>query len=87
MKTKNLTGQNHHSKAGKSIGPVDNLEHHLQPEWWKYLFNSIYLKTDADVVEDDSITKSEVTIFSQILNLKSNDKLLDLACGQGQTSD
>ncbi len=84
MKTKNLTGQNHHSKAGKSIGPVDNLEHHLQPEWWKYLFNSIYLKTDADVVEDDSITKSEVTIFSQILNLKSNDKLLDLACGQGR---
>jgi D-alanine-D-alanine ligase len=84
MKTKNHTRQNHNIKTGKSMGPVDNLEHYLRPEWWKYLFNSIYLKTDADVVEDDSITKNEVTLFSEILNLKSNDTLLDLACGQGR---
>lgn len=65
-------------------GPVDNLEHHLPADWWKQIFNSMYLKTDADVVEDARITSSEVTIFQDILSLQDGDTILDLACGQGR---
>lgn len=44
----------------------------------------MYLKTDADIVEDNHITESEVSMFSEILQLKPNDKILDMACGQGR---
>jgi D-alanine-D-alanine ligase len=68
------------------LGPVENLELHLQPDWWRRIFNSMYLKTDADVVEDKSITKSEVALFTSILNISKDKTILDLACGQGRHS-
>ena len=42
------------SKRGKNalsrtLGPVSDLERHLPQEWWRDLFNSLYLKT----VEED----------------------------------
>lgn len=83
MKTKFPIGPIN-SNGVKTMGPVDNLERHLHPEWWKRIFNSIYLKTDADVVDDDIITKDEVTIFHKLLDIKHGDSLLDLACGQGR---
>lgn len=50
-------------KNGKNghaiLGPVDNLETYLRPDWWRRIFNSMYLKTDADVVDDRQITKNE----------------------------
>jgi len=67
-----------------TLGPVDNLEDHLQPDWWKRIFNSMYLKTDSDVVEDEGITTYELDMFSQILNLSQDQLILDLACGQGR---
>lgn len=70
--------------SNKTIGPIANLELHLQPDWWKRIFNSMYLKTDADVVEDSQITKTEVDLFQKILDIKEGDMLLDLACGQGR---
>lgn len=70
--------------SNKTIGPISNLEQHLQPDWWKRIFNSMYLKTDADVVEDNQITKTEVDLFQEILNIKEGETLLDLACGQGR---
>lgn len=68
------------------LGPVENLEEHVSPDWWRRIFNSLYLKTDADVVEDQSITRSEVDLFSKILRLSPEDKILDLCCGQGRHS-
>ena len=68
------------------LGPVDNLERHLQPDWWRRIFNSMYLKTDADVVEDRSITTNEVDLFENILQLNKDNIILDLACGQGRHS-
>jgi len=54
-------------KNGHSIlGPVDNLEIHVCPDWWRRIFNSMYLRTDADVIEDKQITRSEVELFSSI---------------------
>ena len=69
-----------------SLGPVENLEHYLQPDWWRRIFNSMYLKTDADVVEDMQITHKEVNLFTEILGLEKNMVILDLACGQGRHS-
>jgi D-alanine-D-alanine ligase len=77
-------------KSGKNgnavLGPVDNLELHLQPDWWRRIFNSMYLKTDADVVEDKQITKNEVEVFTSILQASKESLILDLACGQGRHS-
>lgn len=70
----------------KVLGPVSNLEEHLRPDWWRHIFNSLYLKTDADVVEDRAITCKEVDLFSEILDLSSEDRILDLCCGQGRHS-
>ena len=60
-------------------GPVANLEQHLQADWWKQIFNATYLKTDADVVEDPSITEGEVNLFSHLLNIQKGDTVLDLS--------
>lgn len=73
-------------KSNKALGPIENLEEHVQPEWWKDIFNSLYLKTDSDVVEDNCITRKEVDIFSKALNLSIKDSILDLSCGQGRHS-
>ncbi|MBN2480562.1 MAG: methyltransferase domain-containing protein [Bacteroidales bacterium] len=69
-----------------SFGPVENLENYLQPDWWRRIFNSMYLKTDADVVEDMQITCREVDIFTSILDIDKKMVILDLACGQGRHS-
>jgi D-alanine-D-alanine ligase len=66
------------------LGPVDSLEDHVQPDWWRNIFNYLYLKTDADVVEDLNITRKEVDLFSTTLNLTMDDTILDLCCGQGR---
>ncbi|GAA5522754.1 methyltransferase domain-containing protein [Aliifodinibius salicampi] len=72
------------SKHSKTLGPVESLEQYLTSDWWKRIFNSMYLKTDADVVEDPRITEKEVTTFHEILNIEDGNTILDLACGQGR---
>ncbi|MBI4651122.1 methyltransferase domain-containing protein, partial [Candidatus Desantisbacteria bacterium] len=75
-------------KNGKSIkkilGPVPNLEEYVLSDWWRGIFNSLYLKTDADVVDDKNITSHEIELFANILKLSPDDKVLDLCCGQGR---
>ncbi len=72
--------------ARKSLGPVANLEEYVNPDWWNTIFNSLYLKTDADVVEDHHITVREVDCFTRIANVLPDDRILDLSCGQGRHS-
>lgn len=90
MRTNN-NSNNHSNKSKKSAqsvqlshGPVKNLEDYLLPDWWQRIFNSMYLKTDADVVDDRSITGFEVDMFTEILDLNEDSYILDLACGQGR---
>ena len=73
-------------KRKTTIGPVSNLEEYVKPDWWKNIFNSIYLKTDADVVNDNDITKNEIDLFIKILSLSKQDRILDLCCGHGRHS-
>jgi len=68
----------------RTLGPVGNLEEHVRSDWWRSIFNSLYLKTDADVVDDQAITKKEIDLFGKILGLTPESKVLDLACGQGR---
>lgn len=78
----------HHYKKVRSriLGPVVNLEEHVNPDWWKTIFNSIYLMTDSDVIDDENITEQEIDLFSEILKLSPEDSILDLCCGQGRHS-
>ena len=62
------------------------MEERVPPGWWRHIFNFLYLKTDADVVNDQRITKTEVDLFSEILRLSPENKILDLCCGQGRHS-
>jgi D-alanine-D-alanine ligase len=68
----------------KILGPVPFLEEHVHSDWWRRIFNSLYLKTDADVVDDKEITTHEIELFTNILNFNAEDKILDLCCGQGR---
>ncbi|MBI5345752.1 MAG: methyltransferase domain-containing protein [Chlamydiae bacterium] len=73
------------SKNGScSLGPLSDLEKHLPSEWWKSLFNSIYLKTDGDVIENDENTKNEVDLIIKTTKIEPSDRILDLCCGQGR---
>src|SRR5689334_3311045 len=67
-----------------ALGPVKELEAHVHPEWWRYIFNSLYIKTDADVVDDDEVTRYEIDIFLKILDVCKEASILDLCCGQGR---
>ena len=76
----------HNKNQIKILGPVSNLEEHVHPDWWRNIFNELYLKTDGDVVADQNITSKEISLFSEFLKLSKNDKILDLCCGQGRHS-
>lgn len=67
-----------------SLGPVADLERHLPTDWWRTLFNSLYLQTDADVVENSANTKTEIDTFLELTGLDTQDSILDLCCGQGR---
>ena len=70
--------------APKTLGPISDLERHLPSDWWRSLFNAVYLKTDGDVVENEAATAAEVDLLIKGLGLEPNDRLLDLCCGQGR---
>src|SRR6202171_6777790 len=70
----------------RTLGPVSDLERHLPSEWWRTLFNSLYLETDGDIVENDRNTEQEVDLLISSAGLERNDRILDLCCGQGRHS-
>jgi len=72
------------NSATKTLGPISDLERHLPTDWWQTLFNSLYLKTDGDVVENDANTVQEVDFLIRVTGLEKNDRILDLCCGQGR---
>lgn len=71
---------------GRTLGPLSDLERHLPDEWWRTLFNAVYLSTDGDVVENTENTKYEIDMVTRVLDIKPDDKILDLCCGQGRHS-
>src|SRR3954453_803803 len=67
----------------RTLGPVSSLENHLSSDWWRTSFNSLYLKTDGDVFENDRNTVEEVDLLIRSTGLEQNDRILDLAVGKG----
>ena len=72
--------------GARTLGPVSDLERHLPSDWWRTLFNSLYLETDGDVIENDRNTGREVDLLIRSVGLERNDRILDLCCGQGRHS-
>jgi D-alanine-D-alanine ligase len=72
--------------GARTLGPVSDLERHLPSDWWRTLFNSLYLETDGDVIENDRNTGEEVDLLIRTVGLERNDRILDLCCGQGRHS-
>jgi D-alanine-D-alanine ligase len=70
--------------AARTLGPVSDLERHLPHDWWRTLFNAVYLKTDGDVVENDANTVRDVDNLIAAAGLEPGDRVLDLCCGQGR---
>ncbi len=86
QKKKLKVSQPSNGQPQRTLGPISDLERHLPPEWWKTLFNSLYLKTDGDVVENSLNTETDVDMIIKFTNIKSEDRILDLCCGQGRHS-
>lgn len=89
MRNKAVAKNNHQrSRRGvhrsRSLGPVPNLEAHINKDWWHSLFDSVYLKTDGDVVDDSRVTSGEVDTLCGVMNLSKEDRILDVCCGHGR---
>jgi D-alanine-D-alanine ligase len=56
----------------------------VDPDWWKSLFDEVYLLTDARTVCNDDITRREVDIFGKVVPLRPADRILDLCGGHGR---
>src|SRR4026207_2600048 len=66
------------------LGPVADREAHLPEEWWRKLFNALYVKTDGDVVENVENTRREVDFIVSAAKIQPHSHILDLCCGQGR---
>ena len=58
----------------------------VDPDWWKTLFDEVYLLTDARSVCDARITRREVDLICSLLPIKGTHKILDLCGGHGRHS-
>src|SRR5204862_677379 len=58
------------------LGPVADLEAHLPEEWWRKLFNALYVKTDGDVVENVENTRREVDFIISAAKIQPHSHIL-----------
>ena len=58
----------------------------VNPDWWKSLFDEVYLKTDARSVCDGEITRREIDVVLDLLPIEPHHRILDLCGGHGRHS-
>jgi len=58
----------------------------VNDNWWKDLFDEIYLLTDARSVCDEDLTRREVDFLENTLGFDKSAPILDLCGGQGRHS-
>jgi D-alanine-D-alanine ligase len=63
--------------SDSSIPPVP-------PDWWRTLFDEVYLQTDARSIDNEELTRREVEEVIQTLDLRKHESILDLCGGQGR---
>lgn len=84
MATASKTKRPRRAPVRSCLGPVADLESHLPAEWWRKLFNALYVKTDGDVVENAENTRREVDFIVAAAAIQPHSNILDLCCGQGR---
>lgn len=57
---------------------------HVSADWWKEIFDDLYLLTDGRSVCDKALTTDEVDFIESALNLDKSAPILDLCGGQGR---
>ncbi len=70
------------------VRPAGNrtLAEKLDPEWWARIFDGLYLVTDGDIALNESLTRYEVDVITEVLGIERDDAILDLCCGNGRHS-
>jgi len=58
----------------------------VDPDWWKSLFDEVYLLTDARSVCDHELTRREIRLLSELLPFHEGCRVLDLCGGHGRHS-
>jgi len=58
----------------------------VDPNWWKSLFDELYLVTDARSVCNEDLTRREVDFLVDHLPVEPGHRILDLCGGQGRHS-
>ncbi len=58
----------------------------VDPDWWRRLFDEVYLLTDSRSVCDEEITRREVDLICRLLPMDYAHKILDLCGGHGRHS-
>ena len=58
----------------------------VNPEWWKELFDEVYLITDARSVCDADVTRREIDLIRELIPLSPEQEILDLCGGHGRHS-
>ena len=56
----------------------------VKSDWWKTLFDDVYLLTDARTVRNEARTRQEVDLFCHLVPIGATDRVLDLCGGQGR---
>lgn len=59
---------------------------HVPPDWWKSMFDEVYLETDARSVCNTEITRREIDLVFDLLPIRRGQKILDLCGGHGRHS-
>jgi D-alanine-D-alanine ligase len=58
----------------------------VDPDWWKSMFDEVYLLTDARSVCDHALTQREVDLVVALLPILPHHRILDLCGGHGRHS-
>lgn len=56
----------------------------VDPDWWKTMFDEVYLLTDARSVCNEELTRREVDVICELLPVNYNHRILDLCGGHGR---
>jgi D-alanine-D-alanine ligase len=57
---------------------------HVDPDWWKTLFDEVYLLTDARSVDNAAVTRQEIEVYTALVPMRTSDHILDLCGGHGR---
>ncbi|RMG59014.1 MAG: class I SAM-dependent methyltransferase [Deltaproteobacteria bacterium] len=74
-------------RTGSSVsGPTrrNGMEKRVDRDWWKSLFDDLYLITDSRSVCDEGLTRKEVDLILELTGASKEWRILDLCGGQGR---